>query len=123
MPTNILYKIIISLVLLIGLAGAFIYEYEHRYTLGMNAGVAQEDAKLKAQYQTALTKQLQDNTDMLTKEFNVKLASVQSQQQIQTQYVDRVKTITKVVHDSKDLNNPDCTLSDDEVDAINNATK
>lgn len=121
----VLYAIAILLAIALTFFGykSVINTYKDEYTKGFNAGVSQEDSKLQAQYTKALQDKLAENTKRLQDQFQLQLDSQKAQEQTKTVYIDRVKTVTQVIHDSTTLNKQDCQMNDNEFNEFNDATR
>jgi hypothetical protein len=95
--------------------------YSHH--LGVNAGKEQQNIKQKAEYQLALTKALKEQSDKQKQENEIALAVASSKVKVETVYIDRIKTVQKIVHDNKALQNKNCVIDSKTIEALNKLTE
>mgnify|MGYP000087163463 CR=1 FL=1 len=91
------------------------FGYKHIYS----KGYTQATNDFKVEEQKAINKALEEQKSrlLIEKEDAIKVAT--DMQKIKTVYVDRVKTVTKIISNSSVLSNPACVMEEQEVKDIN----
>lgn len=80
---------------------------------GYKKGVQAEKVRQEKNYQDKLSAAITQNALEQKEVFDKAIEFAKSQKKLEIVYKDRVKTVEKIVYESKEISNPDCKMLED----------
>lgn len=114
------YKIIANILIVIFLLGLIFFAINSIYSRGYESGFNDSILELNKSYELALENKLKSQKESLEQSFKVILDNKGEKIKTETVYVDRIKTVEKIVEKSV---LKECIIPKNEIDYLNELTR